>query len=369
MQSRFQDSVDPLYFQFKEQILTRIANGAYRPGQKLPSQNEFHAETGLSVGTIRRALYELSQQGLLYGMRGKGVFVAQSAQHSPDINTRILGFVYSFEQTHGPYLSKLLEAVTQHCNLLGYELKIYNNRSAGISQLLKEAVRKRLVAGFLLGSASYTELADIIQQAGIPFVWVNNLPNDSAQNCVLPNVQQFIRRGVDYFFTLGHHKIGLLTGPESIWANARITGAFIAALKERGLSHCAEWMRSGEWGEETGYRLMKTIISLKERPTAIIAAEDLIAVGAINAVREEGLEVPRDFSILSNGNITPVFLHPVPLTVTDMHLEEIGYRSVEMMRDILENHRLPERVEVDADIIIRQSTAPLEEEVRVLGGG
>ncbi|GAG13888.1 unnamed protein product, partial [marine sediment metagenome] len=269
---------------------------------------------GMSVGTVRRVLYELAQEGILHTSQGKGVFIADPVPVGKKRTKKSIGFVYSFSQTHGPYLSKLLEAVTSHCNSFGYELKVYGNDSLNIS--LREAVSHRLAAGFLLASPPDMELVKLIQQNGIAFVCVNNQVTDKDPNCVTADGIESIRKAVAHLAELGHKKIGLLSGPET-WAVPKIMGTLEQVLSEHGLRCYPKLVRHGEWEQEAGYRLMKEILAADPKPTAVIATDDQIGIGAIRTAWETNLRVPEDLSIVAIGNMVPAHLQPIPLTVVD----------------------------------------------------
>ncbi|MDD3925462.1 MAG: GntR family transcriptional regulator [bacterium] len=335
----------PLYYQLKEQIRSEILDSKIPPGTRLFSERDIMKEYNLSYPTVTRALRDLVHDGLLDRVRGKGTFVAERVD-----SRKIIGMVYSSDITNGHYLSKILETVTVYCSARGYELKVYNNICGDTAGILRDTAANHLVSGFLLASPFDPDFVSLLE-GKVPFVWINNRMSERDENCVVCDTNAAIDKAVEYLADLGHRDIGVIAGPTYTWCSEEMIKRFRSNLKRRGLTWHSDWLSSGEWGEETGYSLMGRLLSLESKPTAVIVEEDRLAIGAIKALSEKGLSVPEDVSMIAIGHIVPVDLQPLPLTVVDMHLEEVGRRSIDMLDSIIRHSGKPQLVKVAPDII------------------
>ena len=130
----------------------------------------------------------------------------------------------------------------------------------------------------------------------------------------------------------GHKRIALITGlVHTPPAQARLNGIF-KAFKEADITINNAYIQNGDWERSSGYSCMKSLLKLKkeERPTAVLAMNDLMAVGAMDAIRDSGLKVPDDISIVGFDNReVSEFVYP-KLTTVEIDLKAIGYAAAKM---------------------------------------
>lgn len=132
---------------------------------------------------------------------------------------------------------------------------------------------------------------------------------------------------------LGHRKIGVINGLEgSEPASLRFQG-FAQALSEHGIQMKEEYVTTGNWKFQEGKEAALKLLTLSDRPTAIVAMNDEMAVGVFDAARELGLEIPKDISVTGFDN-ADIIHHLSPKLVTvERPLQEMGYRSMEILLD------------------------------------
>jgi len=154
----------------------------------------------------------------------------------------------------------------------------------------------------------------------------------------------------------GHTRIGVLNGQRGP-GRERVLG-YRQALAEHGITVDESLIRDGDFKEDGGYMAMRELLTLSPRPTAVFAANDMMAMGALLAVREAGLLIPQDVALVGFDD-TPVTRLVTPsLTTVTQFQERLGRRAAEMLFERLDGavpgHGRFE--EMPYELIVREST-------------
>jgi LacI family transcriptional regulator len=164
------------------------------------------------------------------------------------------------------------------------------------------------------------------------------------------------RTAVAYLVGHGHSRIGMIAGQYGP-ADYRIQG-YRQALLDHGLPPDEALIQGGAFAEEGGYQSMQALLRQSPRPSAVFAANDLMAMGALLALREAGLRVPEDMAVMGFDDIpTAKLVHP-PLTTVTQFQQRLGQRAAEMLFERL-NGRAPETgrcEEMPYSLVMREST-------------
>jgi LacI family transcriptional regulator len=137
-----------------------------------------------------------------------------------------------------------------------------------------------------------------------------------------------------YLIEKGHKKIGIISGPiNSTPSHKRLIG-YQSALNDAGITLNLEYIQVGNWSYEFGYSASQKLLLMEERPTAIFALNDYMAMGAINAAMDMGLNIPEDLSVVGFDNIDMGKYTRPGLTTIDMPLEEMGRVSAEIIANL-----------------------------------
>jgi len=162
---------------------------------------------------------------------------------------------------------------------------------------------------------------------------------------------------VEHLIGLGHKKIGYIGKGIDESTDRRYTG-FKDTIIRHNLPFNNKWIISGYGSFQTGFQGMGKLLSLKERPTAIIAHNDVVAIGAVSAVYQAGLKVPQDIAIVGFDNIENSKYLNVPLTTVEFPIEKIAKKLVEILFQKIENNKDNEKYRkfvFEPRLIIRKS--------------
>ncbi len=165
---------------------------------------------------------------------------------------------------------------------------------------------------------------------------------------------------VGYLLELGHSKIGYINGPnDSVLCQDRMQG-FQNSLKVNNVGVNKRWLVQGAFTLSSGYDAMKKLLGEKDRPTAVFCANDEMAIGAMQACRDEGLAIPADISIVGFDDIVFAEYTSPRLTTIHQPRNEIGERVMALMLEILAGNK-PEfdRVLIPHKLVIRESAVVL----------
>ena len=163
----------------------------------------------------------------------------------------------------------------------------------------------------------------------------------------------------EHLVALGHRRIAVLTGRRSVSTSADRVAGYRRAMVDAGLPVDDALVRHGEYNQGDGYRMAQEILALDARPTAIFAANNFIAFGAIRAFREAGLRIPEDVSVVAFDDLPAAWMTDPFLTVVDQPAYEIGRRGAELLLARLDGSISGPGREVilQSELIIRRSSA------------
>ena len=245
----------------------------------------------------------------------------------------------------------------------GYDLLVYN--TGGVVEKEKRCLRSvqqgrvdGVVAVFFHTRA--TDLAPLLER-GISIVRLEATGNGT-KGRALPLDSLYVdnvaaaRAAVNHLIGRGHGRIGLLAG-ESGPGQPRILG-YLRALEERGISPGGGLIQRDDFSQDGGYRAMRRLLGLSPRPTAVFATNDVMAMGALVAIREAGLRIPEDVALVGFDDTPSTKLVTPPLTTVTQFQENLGRRAAEMLFERLEG-RAPDHgryEEMPHELIVRGST-------------
>ena len=345
-------SPQPMYEQLKNLIKEKIKQGEYLPDQPIPSALGFCERFDISKITVRQALNDLAKEGLLYGITGKGTFVAP-AKREKGINLLKVLIPLPFSKKPGWYLEELMEGMRKSAedNSKGYQLVF--DFVGEVSDSDKEP-QHPYVKGLILliaweGEKHLLRYAD----SKIPAVVVDCF----AQGKICIKVDNIAGgfKATTHLIKLGHKRISHLRTSNAFDGSERFEG-YKKALQESQLPIEKRLVQESPSGKESAYSATKKLLQSSPLPTAIFAPGYSMALGAMEAIKEKGLKIPDDIAIVGfdDHQINPA---PEPaLTTVKQPISEMGYKAIKMLLDLIEGN-LPEEEQklLEPELIIRKS--------------
>jgi LacI family repressor for deo operon, udp, cdd, tsx, nupC, and nupG len=170
------------------------------------------------------------------------------------------------------------------------------------------------------------------------------------------------KAAVNHLIELGHKKIAAIMGPlETPSALNRFDG-YKSALEDAGIKLNPQFVIKGDYLVDTGIQAMEKLLRLKNRPTAVFCFSDDMAIGAMNALREYGYDIPQDMSVIGFDDITYAALVHPKLTTISQPLEQIGIQCMKLLAAQLKGSPPSKKAyELPFKLMLRQSTCELKE--------
>ncbi len=255
-----------------------------------------------------------------------------------------------------PYFPRLTMGIAEACNRANYSLSLYLfHTEEDEKRLFPRITRKGLVDGIIIQA---TQAADVlftqIAKSDVPYVVAGrplNAPNVSYVD--VDNVAG-AHNAVRHLIRLGRRKIAHIAGPRDTTVGLDRIEGYCKALSESGLAIDENLTAECDFTEEGGYYSARRLLA--QKPDAIFVGADMMAIGAMRAVREAGLRVPKDIAIVSFDDLPPATLSNPPLTTVRQPIRRLGLKLVETLLDIIENGPTPpRRVIFDTELVIRES--------------
>lgn len=293
--------------------------------------------------------------------------------YKPSYNARSLRAQRSFtigyswpstpENQSNPILDHFLQSMFAAAEEHGYYLLSFPYHEDFNKHLntYNELIDTGRVDGFVLSSIEYDDpRVLLLLERNIPFVTFGRSNPELIFNWIDVDGGEGIRQETEHILNQGHRKIGVLAWPEdSRVGNNRISGYF-SVMEKAGIPVHPDWIRRGRGCFEFGYSGTMEVLDLPEeiRPTALIAMNDLMAVGAIQAAKDRGVHVGKDFAIGGFDDYPMVQYLDPPLTTLRQPIIEVGNQIIKMLLRIInaEDEIEPKTIMLNPELVIRGST-------------
>ena len=187
--------------------------------------------------------------------------------------------------------------------------------------------------------------------------WENTQVEDLAASITI-DFKTGIQQAVAHLVGLGHENIAYVSGPLNFWTARARRDAFLEALEECGVNPESSLLIEGNLRIEGGHKAFSQLIHATPRPSAVVTANDLTALGVLWAARNEGLIIPQDISVIGLDDIDLASKVTPPLTTIALPRFEIGRRAMQLLLDMIDYPATVVRQqEVGTWLVVRESTA------------
>jgi GntR family transcriptional regulator of arabinose operon len=333
------------YLQIKHKLLQYFADEHYQADQRLPSENALMQQFGVSRNTIRQALGELVNDGVIYKKHRSGSFFSGTRSESQD-RSYLIGVIAPNLSTYiYPQIIHGIDDVVQrhHSNIvLACTKGVVENEQSAIEQMLS-----RDIDGLIIEPApGFSRIQEnptfqFIKTLSIPVVFSNCMIDDADVSYVSVNDLEGGFRATDYLAWAGHRRIACIYLEHDIAGRQRYQG-YRKALEQWGIScdpRLAKPIPGSFWGPEHVNLAMRELLDLNhERPTAMFFFNDAMAIrSGYPAVRKAGLRIPDDVSIMGFDDSEIGALAEIPLTSVAHPKYAIGRWAAELLFEKIES--------------------------------
>ncbi len=278
------------------------------------------------------------------------------AQSLRGARSNMLGFI-SDDIATTPFAVDIIRGAQNAAHANGKTLLLMDTE--GDAALEKDAFQRLSgwqVDGLIYAAAHHRCVHPVANLASIPTVLVDCFVEDRSLTSVVPDEVQGGRIATETLLDAGHRRIGFINGPPTFPASHGRRAGYAAALAAAQIAFDESLVRVGDWWQESGYQHATDLLSRPNPPTALFCANDWMAMGAYDAIKELGRAIPQDVAVVGFDNREVIAAHLRPaLTTIALPYFEMGQWAVDYLLNQAEKPEKPVQATLECPLILRQS--------------
>jgi LacI family transcriptional regulator len=306
------------------------------------SLRDIARKAGVSVATVSRVVNDVDRHKVSDETRNRVLDIARTMRYRPNPqavalvtgrppNALGLYLPYNSHVFNSFYFTEIIRGAADAANSRGMSITLYVPSRDDASDVPRDFLgsHRSVAALLLVGARLHDPIIQQCRENGAPFVLVNNTaPEEDVSSVDCDNVAGAME-ATRHLLALGHQCIAFIAGPDDS-SNARDRrSGYEQAMAEAGVAVDPAFIVPGRFEEEGGREAMETLLSRGRRPTAVFAANDTMALGALSALREAGVRVPDDMAMVGFDDIpTARYVEP-HLTTVHQPIYEVGRHAAE----------------------------------------
>lgn len=333
----------------------------------MPTIRDIARELGVSITTVSRALNnypdikEDTRQRVVEHARRVGYRPSAAARTLVTNRSYLIGVFFRDHLNSGfmhPFFPEVLQGFKEAVGAKGYDLVFFANSEPGTDNMgYLRRCRERQVDGVVLMGLprNDTGLLELVN-SGFPLMLVDLDVMGPRTGYVCSDNKAGARQAMERLLSLGHRRIAHVSGHmDSLAGRDRFLG-YKESLTEHGVPYDSSLVVDGDYTQEGGYAATERLLDLRERPTAIFASGDMMAIGAIHAARNHGLRVPKDLSVIGFDDLDVCTVIRPPLTTIRQDRKAMGAAAADALTSMLEQPSVPPRVvTLPTTLVVRKS--------------
>lgn len=310
-----------------------------------------HKDKNISEATRNRVLELIATLGYVPNVMARSLVTKK---------TKTIGLI--IPDITNPFFPEIARGAEDMASKCGYSV-IYCNTDDKIKREDNyiKILTEKMVDGIIFAHSAERVGAEF-SNSRIPIVLIDrDSKADNVVGRVLVNNEAASMAGVTYLLRRGYKRIAYIAGSmRTKTAQDRLEG-YRRALLEHGIQYDSKWVKKGSYHSQWGYDAIKEFEREELRFDAIFCGNDLIAIGAIKALKEKQIYVPNDVGILGFDDVYLAGMTMPPLTTIRQPKYEMGYQATELLIDVIENgnkesEKQKKRIILDTELVVRQST-------------
>jgi DNA-binding LacI/PurR family transcriptional regulator len=354
-----------LWLQLKQQLTWLIASGQIQPGEKLPPVRQLARHLDINFNTVRAAYQKLEAEGLVATRHGSGTVVLQFdsfrlAEQTSRIRTHTVGILVP--RLSNPFYPTFLQGVEDIARADHTLLFICNTDDdpltgrAYLDLLIAKQVDGLMVAPCGLRLEQQLNATSLNHTSSpVPIVYVDR-PGETG-HAVLLDSEGAGYAATSHLIEHGHRRIGLITCYLDSPTVRQCFQGYAQALEAVGLSTLPNLITTASAFTITaGYESVQELLDGTTRPTAIFAASDVLAIGAMQAIKERGLRIPDDIALVSYNDLDIATLVEPPLTTVAAPIRELGATAMKMLQRLIAGETVEkQQLTLSTKLVIRHT--------------
>lgn len=255
-----------------------------------------------------------------------------------------------------PFFNAVIDSFKERMEAKGYDLMFISKDIGNKDFSYLKHCQFRSIDGVIIVQSDYhNEQVQELLNSEIPCILID-MESEQAGTVCSDNLRGGVE-AVDYLYSLGHRKIAHISGGDDTFSGPKRKEGYIQGLKKYDLQVKADWIVDGRYFTyEDGYEAMKRLLKVEERPTAVFVAGDYLALGAIQAIKDHGLRVPEDISIIGFDDIDLARFVTPKLTTIRQNTNLIGSKAADILIQAIDHgQKASGTTIISTEVVVRES--------------
>ncbi len=265
-----------------------------------------------------------------------------------------------------PFVSEVVSGIEQTANDHRYSVFLADSYADPEREVrVVQSFAERRVEGIVVTASRVgTIYLEILSELKVPIVLINNQRRGEFMHSVMIENVEASRQATQHLIGLGHRRIAYLGDQFGYQSDTERFAGYRRALEQAALPFLPELVVHGDGKPEGGVKAMELLLGLPQAPTAVFCYNDMSALGALRCIHESGLRVPEDISLVGFDDLFFASYTQPPLTTVRQPRQRMGLLAMEILLKLMSGQDSTDTIEVPAELIVRDSTAPPREGTR-----
>jgi LacI family transcriptional regulator len=322
------------------------------------------ARAGVSVTTVSHTLNatrfvsDAARAKVLEAAHALGYVPSEIARGLKHNTTRTLGMLVP--NNSNPYFAEIIRGVEHHCYGAGYSLLLCNSNDDAQRQTdhLRVLAERRVDGIVLVASGDDADIVACCKDLRLPLVLVDREIDAIAADLIEVDHAAGGELATAHLLAQGHARVACIVGPADLRPSQQREAGWRRALAAAGVTPRADELARGDFGPQGGATAMRQLLASAQPPGAVFVCNDMMAIGALHAAHEAGVDVPRQLSVVGFDDIELAAYTSPPLTTVAQPKEAIGTGAAGLLLERLRDGRTTPRREIlQPQLHLRASTA------------
>ena len=331
-----------LYEELKEILRSKVEDGTFGIGSRVPSIPQLSTQYNVSDITVRRALADLEQEGVLVRRHGSGTFVSDANSNGGN-NSRLIGVaVRELHSITHNYMLQVIAGVSSVASRANYHVDFSNTASRESESHFLRAIRSKNPIRLIVIDQYFTfEDGIYLKQAGVPYVLVDEIIPGLNANVVFLDLAHGTKDACQHLINKGHRRVAIILRTLELSDDYRRLQGLRQAMEANQLpvdeqlvvSRKSLMSRPHHVGERVA-EIIEDLLALTDPPTAFVFPTDTAAIEAVHILAGRGRNAPEDVAVVGYNDVSAETLERPRLTKVAGDFTELGRKAAERLLDI-----------------------------------
>lgn len=341
----------------------------------MPTLRDVAQLVGVSPATVSRVLNgyphisEDVRQNVLEAIDRLGYRPNRVAQRLRAARSNLVGLIVT--DITNPFFNLIMSSVETVFFERGFSVLMSNTNADPQKEIdYLRIMENEEIAGLIIAPTSENASRVIeLAERGLPVVVIDRRMDNKHVDSVLSNNVEGAYSAVSHLITLGHHRIAHIGGPHHLTSGRERYEGYHRAMQDAHLVVEPGWIRTGDHRHESGYECVQSLLDLSPIPTAIFVSNNMMTLGALNAIHDRGIRVPEEIAVVGFDDMPwSISLNP-PLTTVAQPILQIGYEAASLLLERINQPGLAARtVVLETHLVVRASCGSKQDVKQRKGG-